>query len=88
MEPQNGAQPYAGGATLNLTFADVDAFHAEVSRLGIVPTMPLEDQPWGDRGFAVVDLLGTLVYCLTPIDLTDEFNAFQIDLSWVRPGLR
>ncbi len=81
MEPQNDAQPYAGGAMLNLTFPDVDATHAEISGRGIVPAMPLEDHPWGDRGFAVVDPLGTMVYCLTPIEVADEFRAFQVDLS-------
>ena len=80
MEPQNGASPYAGGSMLNLTFPNVDAIHTELSGQGIVPAMPLEDHPWGDRGFAVLDPLGTMVYCLTPIEATDEFKAFQIDL--------
>lgn len=81
MEPQNGASPYTGGSMLNLTFPDVDAVHSELSGQGIVPAMPLEDHPWGDRGFGVVDPLGTMVYCLTPIEATDEFKAFQTDLS-------
>ncbi|SHH54190.1 VOC family protein [Marivita hallyeonensis] len=81
MEPQNGATPYAGGATVNLTFPNVDAVHAELTNRGAVPVMPLEDHPWGDRGFAVVDPLGTMVYCLTPIEAADEFKAYQVALE-------
>ena len=80
MQPQDGAPPYAGGAMLNLTFADVDAVHAWLTQGGVVPVIPLEDHPWGDRGFGVLDPLGTMVYCLTEIEASDEFKAFQIDL--------
>lgn len=81
MEPQNGAEPYAGGSMLNLTCDDVDAIHTELTGRGIVPAIPLEDHPWGDRGFGVVDPLGTMIYCLTPIEAADEFKAFVFDLS-------
>lgn len=81
MKPQNGAKPYAGGATINLTYPDVDAVHSALTERGVVPVMPLEDHPWGDRGFAVIDPLGTVVYCLTPIEPSDEFKPYQIDLS-------
>jgi catechol 2,3-dioxygenase-like lactoylglutathione lyase family enzyme len=81
MEPQNGATLYSGGATLNLMYSDVDAIHTELTKRGVVPIIPLEDHPWGDRGFAVMDPLGTTVYCLTPIEASDEFRKFQVDLS-------
>lgn len=45
--------------------ADVDALHAEFSRLGLpadgIPRLTaLEDKPWGTREFALVDPNGTL----------------------------
>lgn len=81
MEPREGATPYAGGTMLNLTFTEVDAVHRKLAADGVDFAMPLEDHPWGDRGFGIVDPLGTMVYCLTPIEAADEFKAFQIDLS-------
>ena len=81
MEPRDGATPYAGGSMLNLTFSDVDAVHRKVTAGGVVPVMLLEDHPWGDRGFGIVDPLGTMVYCLTPIEASDEFKAFHLELS-------
>ncbi len=81
MEPQAGAAQYAGGAVLNLTFTDVDAVHRSLTDGGLTPVVPLEDHPWGDRGFGVIDPLGTMVYCLTPIAISDEFAGYQRDLA-------
>lgn len=81
MQPQDGAVPYSGGAMLNLTFENVDEVHEALISAGITPVIPLEDHPWGDRGFGVMDPAGTMVYCLTPIEPTEEFQAFQIDLA-------
>lgn len=80
MQPRDGAAPYAGGSMLNFTYPDVDAIHADLTADGVIPAIPLEDHPWGDRGFGVVDPLGKMVYCLTPIEASEEFKAFQKDL--------
>ncbi len=80
-EPQNGEQPYAGGTVLNLTFDDVDAINAAMTARGVTPVMPLGDHPWGDRGFAVADPAGQLVYCLTPTEPSQEFSQYRIDLN-------
>lgn len=81
MEPRDEAVPYAGGTILNLTFSDVDAVHKTLTANGETPAIPLEDHPWGDRGFGVVDPLGTMVYCLTPIEVSKEFAEFQKDVA-------
>jgi uncharacterized glyoxalase superfamily protein PhnB len=81
MQPQDGAVPYSGGAMLNLTFENVDEVYEALISAGITPVIPLEDHPWGDRGFGVEDPAGTVVYCLTPIEPTEEFRGFQIDLT-------
>lgn len=79
-EPQPGEQAYTGGTVLNLTFDDVDAVHAAMTAHGVAPVMPLEDHPWGDRGFAALDPAGQMVYCLTPIPASAEFRQYHIAL--------
>ncbi|MGB5560350.1 MAG: hypothetical protein WBN04_20340 [Paracoccaceae bacterium] len=66
---------------MDLTFADVDAVHRKLAAGDVVLAMPLEDHPWGDRGFGIVEPLGTMVYRLTPIEASEEFKGFQKDLS-------
>ena len=55
MEPRDGAPEFEGGVTLNVRVADADAVHARLTGEGLKPLIPLEDHPWGDRGFGVVD---------------------------------
>lgn len=73
MAPQEDAQTYQGGLTLNLRVDDVDAAHAVPRRADIPIVIPLEDHPWGDRGFGVVDPSGVVVYCFKPIAPSAEF---------------
>lgn len=80
MEPREGMTVFAGGGiTYNLEFGDVDAAYDRLTGAGLVPAMPLEDHPWGDRGFAVVDPVGILLYCYEPIEPAPEFKAFLCD---------
>ena len=76
MEPRDGAQPYAGGLVLNLVVDDVEAAHAAVTAAGLTPAIPLEDHPWGDRGFGIVDPAGVMVYCHVPIEPSDAFKPY------------
>ncbi len=76
MEPQNGASEFAGGMTLNLQFSDVDAIYNRLLEKEISVAIPLEDHPWGDRGFGIIDPIGTMVYCYHDIEPSDEFKAF------------
>ena len=43
------------GLTYNFSVADVDAEYNLLTSAGLQPVMPLDDHPWGDRGFAIQD---------------------------------
>jgi uncharacterized glyoxalase superfamily protein PhnB len=38
--------------------------------------MPLEDHPWGDRGFAVMDPNGIQLYIYTETKPSEEFKQY------------
>ena len=44
-----------GGPFAAIEIADVDALHARVTGNGVPTHYPLEDKPWGHRGFSVLD---------------------------------
>jgi catechol 2,3-dioxygenase-like lactoylglutathione lyase family enzyme len=73
MEPKEGMRPFAGGAFLNLKVINADQVHARLTGAGASSAIPLEDHPWGDRGFGVLDPSGTMVYCYHPIAPDPEF---------------
>jgi predicted enzyme related to lactoylglutathione lyase len=76
MEPRPGADRFGSGAMLNLIVDDVDAMHQRMSRADEKIVIPLADNPWGDRGFGVVDPAGVVVYCHKAIPPSDEFRQF------------
>lgn len=78
MEPQQGMQPYTGGLFLNLQVDHADELLEVLQKKGLKPQLPLEDHPWGDRGFGVQDPSGVMVYCYHPIQPSDEFAAYFI----------
>ena len=56
MQPQDDMPIFAGtGIMLNFKVDDVDAEYVKLMEAGLQPAMPLEDHPWGDRGFSVID---------------------------------
>lgn len=76
MEPRHGMSEFSGGATLNLRVADADATHERLTSGGLEPVVPLEDHPWGDRGFGIADPCGLQVYCYHDIEPAEEFKAY------------
>lgn len=80
MEPQSPAHaPFGGGGlTYNFAVDDVDAEHERLKDAGLTEVMPLEDHPWGDRGFAVLDPHGVVLYIYTETEPSEEFKAFYI----------
>lgn len=77
IQPQEGMQAFTGaGVMLNFQVADVDAEHQRLCAAGLEPVMPLEDHPWGDRGFAVTDPLGNTVYIYSARQPSEEFATF------------
>ncbi|WP_426755696.1 VOC family protein [Myxococcus sp. Y35] len=76
MEPRGDARPYGGGATLNVLVEDVDALYQRMTERGEQMVIPLADNPWGDRGFGVLDPIGLVVYCHKVIPPSAEFRRF------------
>jgi hypothetical protein len=62
MEPRFGG----AGVILNLRVDQVDALYSRLSRAALPMGLPLEDHPWGDRGFSTFDPSGLELYCYTP----------------------
>ena len=79
MEPQGEMPTYTGtGITLNFQVNDVDAEHKRLMDAGLQEAMPLEDHPWGDRGFSVIDPIGTSVYIYSDREPSEEFSQFYV----------
>ena len=77
MAPQAG-QPLCNpaGLTYNFCVSDVDAEYQSVTLAGLVAVMPLEDHPWGDRGFAVQDPNGIVLYIYSEREPSAEFKQY------------
>ena len=77
MQPQEGMPTFGGaGVTLNFKVGDVDLEHTRLTEAGLQTAMPLEDHPWGDRGFSVIDPIGNSVYMYSDREPTDEFKQY------------
>ena len=77
MEPQEEMPVYSGtGVVLNVMVDDVDAEYRRLMDAGLAAIMPLEDHPWGDRGFSVPDPLGTSVYIYSEREPAEEFRQY------------
>ena len=55
---------------------DVDAEHKRLTSAGLKPVMPLEDHPWGDRGFAILDPNGVMLYIYSDREPAVEFKQY------------
>lgn len=77
MAPQAG-QPVCSTAGLgyNFSVADVDAEYNLLMSAGLPLVMPLEDHPWGDRGFAVQDPNGVSLYIYSDREPNSEFKPY------------
>lgn len=64
-----------GGVTWGLEVDDVDAWHDRL-RAALTVVRPLQDNPWGDRSFVVLDPAGVAVYVHTPIPLAPEYAEY------------
>jgi uncharacterized glyoxalase superfamily protein PhnB len=80
MQPRDGMSTFQGsGVTLNLKVDDVDSEHKRLTANGLCTMMPLEDHPWGDRGFSVRDPIGNSVYIYSEREPSDEFKQYYND---------
>jgi uncharacterized glyoxalase superfamily protein PhnB len=78
MSPQAPEHQLANGAGLmyNFTVDDVDQEYQRLTAAGFEPVVPLEDHPWGDRGFAILDLNGISLYVYSEREPSEEFKAY------------
>ena len=77
MTPQEGQVACnPTGLTYNFRVQDVDREFEALMRAGIIATVPLEDHPWGDRGFAVQDPNGVTLYIYSDREPTAEFKQY------------
>ncbi|MBU1240259.1 VOC family protein [Myxococcota bacterium] len=69
--------PFTGeGVILCLEVADPDAEHDRLVREGVTVTMPLQDNPWGDRAFGVKDPAGVTLYIFKLIEADESFRQY------------
>ncbi len=77
MHPQEGMPSFSGeGIMLNFKVDDVDAEHARLTQEGLEISMPLEDHPWGDRGFSIIDPIGISLYLYSEREPHEEFKPY------------
>ena len=79
MKPQAPEQPVFDGKGLMYGFEieNVDEEHARLSKLGVTVAMPLEDHPWGDRGFGMLDPHGIVLYFYKSTEPAEEFKKYH-----------
>jgi uncharacterized glyoxalase superfamily protein PhnB len=77
MQPQKDMPAFSGaGVMLNFKVDDVDSEHTRLVEAGLQVVMPLEDHPWGDRGFSVIDPIGNSVYIYSDREPSSEFKQY------------
>lgn len=78
MKPQSSEQPMFDGKGLmyNFELENVDEKYNRLIIAGIKAIIPLEDHPWGDRGFGIVDSNGIILYFYKKIEPTEEFKHY------------
>jgi uncharacterized glyoxalase superfamily protein PhnB len=77
MQPQENMPTFGGaGVMLNFKVDDVDAEYSRLIEAGLQTAMPLDDHPWGDRGFSVIDPIGNSVYIYSDREPSDEFKQY------------
>ena len=77
MKPQGEMPKFGGvGVTLNFMVNNVDAECERLLEAGLKTVMPLEDHPWGDRGFSVTDPIGTSIYIYSEREPSEEFRQY------------
>ena len=81
MSPQGPEQALAGpsGLTYNFSVEDVDREYERLTSEGLSPIMPLEDHPWGDRGFAILDPNGIMIYLYSEREPSEEYKQYYKD---------
>ncbi|MCJ2166228.1 MULTISPECIES: VOC family protein [unclassified Pseudodesulfovibrio] len=82
MQPQSPEHAeYQGGLIYNLRLETPTLVNETFERLnaaGLPIIMPLEDHPWGDRGFCTLDPYGVSLYVYADIEPSEEFRQYYL----------
>ena len=78
MSPQRPEHHLSSSAGLiyNFHVDDVNGEYERIKNEGIDIIIPLEDHPWGDRGFGIKDPNGITLYIYSEIKPSEEFKKF------------
>ena len=78
MSPQQPEHQLSSGAGLiyNFSVDDVDKEHKKLTEAGLSVVVPLEDHPWGDRGFAIQDPNDISLYIYSEREPSEEFKQY------------
>lgn len=78
MSPQQPEHQLSSGAGLMYNFAveNVDQEYEMLTGAGLSVVVPLEDHPWGDRGFAIQDPNGISLYIYSEREPIKEFKQY------------
>ena len=78
MSPQQPEHQLSSGAGLIYNFAvkNVDDEYKKLTEANLSVVVPLEDHPWGDRGFAVQDPNGISLYIYSLREPSEEFEQY------------
>ena len=78
MEPkEEHHKPASGeGIIYNFRVDDVDAEYKRLMSEGIAAILPIDDHPWGDRGFSIADPNGISLYIYSDREPSEEFKKY------------
>ena len=78
MSPQQPDQELssATGLMYNFEVDDVDEEHNKLTNAGLIVVRPLENHPWGERGFAIHDPNGITLYIYSNHTPSEEFEQY------------
>jgi uncharacterized glyoxalase superfamily protein PhnB len=78
MSPQQPEHQLSNSAGLMYNFSvdDVDVEYKRLTDAGLEVVVPLEDHPWGDRGFAIQDPNGISLYLYSDREPDETFKQY------------
>ena len=68
----------SAGLIYNFKIEGVDEVHERFLNEGLEVVVPLEDHPWGDRGFGIKDPNGITLYLYEDREPSDEFRQYYV----------
>ncbi len=76
--PMEGERAYAGGLSFNVSVESADREHARLTEAGLKVVRPLQDNPWGDRSFVVLDPAGVGLYVCHETQVAKELAQYVV----------